>query len=126
MTWKTVRLELACSASFPRGSPCRAYILRVPLDEDGLIDGAALARSPSRATARRFWSSEPDQFGYVERSGGHWVLRCRGAQGEALFRMPALPIRPNGHIPVEEQDGTTYPFRVASIRTNGAPLSATS
>ena len=126
MTWKTVRLELAPSASFPRGSPSRAYLLRVPLDENGEIDGAMLARSPSRATARRFWSSEPDQFGHIERSDGHWLLRCQGDRGEALFRMPALPLRLHGHITVEEPDGTSSSFRVASISGNGPRVRAIS
>ena len=125
MTWKTVRLELARSAGFPKGSPGRAYLLRVPLDEDGLIDDATLARTPSRATARRFWASEPDQFGHVERADGHWVLRCRGTQGESLFRIPVRPILLDGQVIVEEPNGTSNPFRVASIRANGAPGPAT-
>ena len=119
-------MELARSATFPKGTPSRAYLLRLPLDEDGLIDDTELARSPSQATARRFWSSEPDQFGYVERSDGHWVLRCRGQQGEALFRMPALPLLLNGQIAVEEPDGTSNSFRVASIRNVGPPVPAKS
>lgn len=119
MTWKTVRLELASTAGFPNGSASRAYIIRVPLDEDGIIDPEALARSPSRATARRFWSPEPDQFGRIERSDGHWLFRCRGQHGESLFRMPARPLRLDDELPIEEPDGSSNPFRVASIKNNG-------
>jgi hypothetical protein len=126
MTWKTVRLEFARSATFPSGTPSRAYLLRVPLDENGLIDGATLAQTPSRATAQRFWSSEPDQFGYLECSDGSWILRCRGQAGESRFRMPAVPLRVNGEITIEEPDGTSNPFRVASIKNVGPAVSARS
>lgn len=126
MTWKTVRLELARSVAFPKGTPSRAYLLRVPLDENGFIDGVTLAQSPSRATAHRFWSSEPDQFGDVERADGHWILRCSCQAGEFQFRMPVQPLRLDEEINIEEPDGTTNPFRVASIRCIGSTFSATS
>jgi hypothetical protein len=117
MKWKIVRLELDRTPTFPNGSPGRAYLLRVPLDEDGRIDGTALAKWPTRATARRFWSSDPDRFGHVEASDGHFVFRCRSAQGESLSRMPALPFRLDGRITIDEPDGTSNRFRVASIKT---------
>jgi hypothetical protein len=42
-TWNLVRLELAGTSEYPEGSASRAYMLRVPLDDAGLIDEAALA-----------------------------------------------------------------------------------
>ena len=120
MSWKTVGLELARTASFPQGSAGRTYILRVPLSEDGLIVADRLARNPARATARRFWTPEPDQFGRIEHADGHWLFRCRGQHGESLFRMSALPIRLEQEVLIEEPDGSTNPFRVASIRGNDA------
>ena len=62
--WNVVRLELARTPDFPEGSASRAYMLRVPLDRQGLIDEASLLSRPAMATVRRFWPNEPDQTGY--------------------------------------------------------------
>lgn len=126
MTWKTVRLELASTPSFPRGSASRAFILRVPLDDEGLIDAEVLGENPARATARRYWSPEPDQFGRLERSDGHWLLRCHGPNGETEFQMTGLPLRLNREITIKEPSGACYPFRVASVRVNRSAVAATS
>jgi hypothetical protein len=67
--WNVVRLELARTPEFPGGSASRAFMLRVPLNKEGLIDEASLARRPAMATVRRFWPNEPDQTGYVVRKG---------------------------------------------------------
>lgn len=124
MTWKTVRLELARTADFPKGSASRAYILRVPLNDEGLIDAELIARTPSHATASRFWSSEPELFGRIERSDGQWVMRCRGQHDDTVFRMPALALRLNNEITIEEPDGSSNPFRVASIKSAGSAVAA--
>ena len=42
MNWRSIRLELARTKEFPEGSASRAYLLRLPLDEKGLIDEQAL------------------------------------------------------------------------------------
>ena len=116
MTWKTIRLELARTAGFPTGSPGRAYIMRLPLNAAGQIDDALLAQYPSRATARRFWASEADQFGHVERADGHYVLQCDS--DAATFRLPAASILLPGQIvELEGPDGAPQPFRVASIKS---------
>jgi hypothetical protein len=117
MTWKTVRLELAPTPAFPRGSASRAYLLRVPLDDQGMIDEAALAERNSLATARRFWSSEADQFGHVERTDGHWLIRCITSAGETISRMAVQPLRPDGEVLIEGPDGASNLFRVVSIHT---------
>jgi hypothetical protein len=121
MTWKTVRLELARCASFPNGSPSRAYLLRVPLDENAEIDESALAQRPSLATSRRFWASDPDQFGHVERADGQLLLRFTTPAGERVARIAARPFHLNGEIAVEEPDGTQSWFRIASITNNSRP-----
>ena len=38
MTWKTIRLELARTPEFPEGSAAHAYVLRLPIDDDGYIE----------------------------------------------------------------------------------------
>lgn len=118
MTWKTVRLELAPTAKFPRGSAGRAFLLNVPIDGNGRIDRNSVEREPSRATVRRFWGSEPDSFGVVEACNGSWAMRCvNGGEAVATFLLDSTPISLNSKINVRSAEGSEMPFRVASIRT---------
>jgi len=115
MIWKTVRLELSPTVSSMKASPSRAFLIRVPLNELGVIDAAELARDPLRATVLRTWSSEPDQFGHIERADGHWVFRCPRKRGEDVYRMPAVPLGLHSQVTVQDPNGATQPFTVASI-----------
>ena len=49
MSWKTIRLELARTPEFTNGSPIRAYLLRLPLDPDGLIETTEFGPTPALA-----------------------------------------------------------------------------
>jgi hypothetical protein len=118
MGWKIVRLELAHASGAPKSSPSRAYLLRVPLDRNDLIDCDSVQQSPSLAAARRFWSSEPDQFGHLERSDGHWELHFLGQQGGSIRKMPGAPLRLNRLVTIENPDGTADLFRVVSVKSN--------
>jgi len=121
MNWKTVRLELSQSMSSTKGSPSRAFLIRVPLDDCGVIDAAELARDPTRATVLRTWSSEPDQFGHIERADGHWLFRCPRKRGEDIYRMPAVPLGLHDQVTLEDPTGRTYPFTIASIGGTNRP-----
>jgi hypothetical protein len=117
MTWKTIRLELASTANFPSGSPGRAFLLRIPLNSEGIIDAERLAQHPVRATGRRFWASEPDQFGHLEKVDGNYVLRCQGGRTEELIRIPAsVPLLLNREVSIEGPRGIVNRFRVASVK----------
>lgn len=116
MIWKSIRLELGTTDGFPRGSPSRAYLIRLPLDEDGAIDKNALEQQPRQATVRRFWPSEPDRVGYAIPAG------C----GLDLAYDPHLPDGGSGKlesdalrlgecVTLTEPDGTRLPFRVAAL-----------
>ena len=74
MTWTTIRLELASSPAFPKGSVARSYVLRLPLGEDGVIDEPAYRAHPELATVRRFWPNEPDRHGSLLRTAEGWAL----------------------------------------------------
>ena len=50
MNWKAIRLELARTSDFPNGSASRAYLMRLPLRDDGAIDEGALDEAPEQAT----------------------------------------------------------------------------
>lgn len=119
MTWKAIRLELAPIDGFPEGSASRALLLRAPLDELGQIDVQAIARNPGQATVRRFWPSERDESGQLERVDGSWVFRPRGMKGNQEYRLAAGPFQADAQIIVSQPDGTELPFRVVSIEGLG-------
>lgn len=116
MNWKTIRLELAGTREFPKGSAGRAFLLRLPLNEDGSIDEAEVAHRPSRATVRRFWASEPDSSGRIVRCPSGWECRCgyRGKEHVA-FHLPAQPFRLGERVIMTDDCGCELPFRVASM-----------
>ena len=114
MNWRSIRLELGKTRDFPAGSVSRAFLIRLPLDDCDAIDAAALQNSPSRASVRRHWSSDPDQCGVLTPSGGDWAMRCDS--WERLFRLNGTPMRLGQQVDVVEPDGTILPFKVASVR----------
>ena len=113
MTWKSVRLELAKTREFPNGSASRAYLLRLPLTDDGCIDEAALDALPDQATVRRLWPSEADLSGHLVRDGRRWAFIARHGQ-QVISAFEPLPLRVGDTIELEER-GRTLPFRVAKL-----------
>jgi len=115
--WKIIRLELARTAGFPEGSPSRAFILRLPLFADGLIDAAEVARNPAMATVKRFWANEPDQQGYVIRAGKTWAFSYQIGEDddEKLFHLEAHPLLEGEYLTLTEPDGAQLPFRVTRV-----------
>jgi len=75
MKWRTIRLELAATTEFPRGSVGRGFLIRAPLNQDGSIDEPRLRENPDRAKVRRVWSNEADKRGRLVRMDGHWAMR---------------------------------------------------
>jgi len=118
MNWNSIRLELARTREFPEGSASRAYLLHLPLDDEGLIDEAALGIAPAKATVHRFWPNEPDRSGYVIRTAGGWALSYEPGDGddETVFHLETHPVRIGNYITLTEPDGQRLPFRVASLR----------
>ena len=113
--WKKIRLELARTRGFPSGSVSRGFLIQVPLDRDGRIDGQKLAGKPHQATVSRYWSSEPDESGLVVPLESGWAFRCNGGPDRRLL-LGGQPIRLGEQIAVIEPDGAVLPFTVASIR----------
>lgn len=113
--WKNIRLELGRTEHFPTGSVSRVYLIRLPLDDSDLVDETALARSPSRATARRHWATEPDQRGIIVQSGSDWALRCDG-KPDRILQFNGTPVRLGQQVSLKEPDGTVLPFRIAGVR----------
>lgn len=115
MNWKSIRLELASTGEFPAGSVSRAFLVQLPLDDFDMVDGAALASNPSKATVRRHWSTEPDEQGRLVSSGSNWAVRYLG-QGDRVFRFDGTPIRLGQQVSVIEPDGKVLPLKVTSVR----------
>ena len=125
-----IRLELASSWQFPRGSAGRSYLIRLPLTADGAIDTAALESQPARATVRRYWPNEADMVGYLihtpmgyairyemngtdRRSGGS---ETNGHGDPSLFQFGADAIRMGEEIFLTEPDGHQVRYRVANLQ----------
>lgn len=117
MNWKSIRLELARTKEFPEGSASRAYLLRLPLDEQGLIDECALKQSPALATVHRYWPNERDLSGYVIRTPKGWAISYEVGEDddETVFHLETHPIRVGEYITLTEPDGRQLPFRVSSL-----------
>lgn len=119
MTWQTIRLELTGTREFPTGSAGRAFLLRLPLREDGSIDEAEVLKRPSRATVRRFWAAEPDASGRIVRCAGGWECRCEQQGKVRAFGLPSQPLRLGEPVIMTCTDGSAMPFRVASMTKLG-------
>lgn len=116
VSWKKIRLELAPCLDFPKGSSGRSFLLQVPLDLHSEIDGSAIKRHPEHATVRRFWSSDPDEFGRVVPADGHWLLRCERKRRNVVFRLRLEALQLGNEVTIEEPDGTIRGFLVASVK----------
>jgi hypothetical protein len=118
MNWKCIRLELARTPDFPRGSASRAFLLRLPLDEEGEIDDEAFGMEPGRATVRRYWPNEPDLSGHLIRKPTGWALSYRPGEedDENIFHLETHRLLPGEYITLTEPDGRRLPFRVAGVR----------
>lgn len=114
--WHIIKLELARTDDFPNGSPSRSYLIRLPLNEQGLIDEAARKADPGRATVRRFWPKEADQSGYVLKAKNGWVFSYAVGEDddENIFHLESHPIRMGEYLTLTEPDGSRHPFRVVT------------
>jgi hypothetical protein len=117
MSWKIIRLELAYSGEFPRGSVGRSYLIRLPLTNGGSIDDDQLGSNPKRATVRRFWASEPDSTGYITRNSSGYAIKDDGGSSDITRHVQFLDkaVHPGGRVMLTEPDGSEMSFRVAAV-----------
>ena len=118
MNWKAIRLELASTSQFPAGSVSRAFLLRLPVQQDGSIDEAEIARHPALATVRRFWASEPDRVGRIAHANGSLAFSY-GLDGGAACTLPSQLIRLGEQVLLRTPDHGELPFRVVSMKALG-------
>lgn len=114
MAWKTIRLELARTPEYPEGSAAHAYVLRLPLDDNGLIDRSLLKHPDQRPVVRRLWPDEPDQQGVVIPVRGGWAFSYAPGEDddEGIFHLEDHPIRIGAYLTITETDGERSPFKV--------------
>jgi len=115
MNWRSIRLELGQTGEFPAGSVSRAYLIRLPLNDGDHVDVDAVMKSPSKATVRRHWSTEPDQLGVMIRYGEDWAMRCPKT-ADRVLQLDGTPVRLGQQVSIKEPDGTVLPFKITSIR----------
>jgi len=117
MSWKIIRLELASSGEFPRGSVGRSYLIRLPLTNGGSIDDIQLGSNPNRATVRRYWTSEPDRTGYFTRNSTGYAIRDEAGSSGITRHVQFLDdaIHPGACVMMTEPDGREMSFRVAAV-----------
>jgi hypothetical protein len=118
MNWKAIRLELASTSQFPAGSVSRSFLLRLPVQQDGSIDQAEIARHPALATVRRFWASEPDRVGRIAHVNGSLAFSY-GLDGSAACTLASLRIRVGEQVLVGIPEEGELPFRVVSMKALG-------
>ena len=118
MTWKTIRLELARTSEYPQGSAAHAYVLRLPLDADGVIDEEAYEAERDRAVVRRLWLGEPEQSGVLARKRRGWAFSYAPGDDddENIFHLETHPIRLGEYLTLTESDGEQLPFKVVHCR----------
>ncbi len=117
MTWKTVRLELGRTKAFPEGSPSYAYVLHLPLRDDGKLDEDSYRLDRARATVRRLWPGEPDQSGtLIHRNGGAWAFSYAPGDDddETIFHLETHKIKQGEYVTITETNGDKLPFKVVS------------
>ncbi|MBS0502352.1 MAG: hypothetical protein JSS55_00840 [Proteobacteria bacterium] len=122
MSWKAIRLELARSPGFPDGSPERAYLIQLPVDDQGIVDLDQFRRSPELATVHRRWPGDRDRSGYVihKRAGWAFSYAPGDSDDEDVFHLECHPLRIGEYVTVTEPDGDKLPYRVTLCEPRAA------
>lgn len=117
MNWKQICLELARTKDYPTGSPSRAYLVQLPVNDDGIINEDVLRTTPQRARVRRHWPNEPDMSGYVIRTPKGWAFSYRAGEDddEAIYHLETHAMRIGDYITLTEPNGDRLPYRVVSL-----------
>lgn len=118
MTWYMIRLDLARSPDHPEGSAAHSYLLRLPLDERGIVDLAATHARPENCTVLRCWPGQSEMHGYLRHARRGWVLSYEPGEGddEAIFHLETHPLATGQYVTITEPDGAELCFRVVSCQ----------
>lgn len=116
--WQLIRLDLARSESHPEGSHEYCYLLRLPLDEQGMIDAAAIEAHPEQATVLRSAPDAPECTGHFGRRNKQWVFSYApgAAEDEQLFQLETHALLPGNYLTITGPSGEASCFQVISTR----------
>src|ERR1039458_9826671 len=93
-TFKRIRLNLARSKEFPKGSKLHGYEFVAPLDDKGHIDVKLWQSQREHCRGRRFWEGDDDESGY--RFGAH-------------------AFRPGEYVSIRNEDGEMHTYQVVTV-----------
>jgi len=115
-----IKLELAREPEHPHGDRDHGYLLRLPLDAEGSIDGDAYRKNPALCSVTRQRPGEEPQRGRVVRGpGGRWGFDYDDATAnddEAGFRLSEEKFVPGEYVSIREDDGKLHTFQVVFVR----------
>jgi len=124
-SFRHIRLELARSKDFPRGSTAHGYEFVAPLDGKAHLDPALWSKHRSRCLVRRFWGEAEESGHLVHKPGGAehalWAFDYSAAapHGEETgYRFGAHAFRAGEYVSIGDDAGETHTFRVVAV----APL----
>jgi hypothetical protein len=119
MTWKTIHLELARTAEFPEGSAAHAYMLRLPIDDNGFIERSEMRHPAESPIVHRIWPGEHDRNGVVISSRAGWAFSYEvgDADDEGIFQLEHHAIKVGEYLTITEADGERLPFKVVSCHS---------
>jgi hypothetical protein len=115
-----VRLELARSKEFPKGSVRHGYEFVAPLDASGHLSADAWKKNKARCTVRRFTAGEPDENGLLIDVGRGWHFdydKSSSNDDEPLFKLDRHSIKQGEYLSITEHDGVMRTFRIVTVAT---------
>jgi hypothetical protein len=125
--FKRIRLNLARSKEFPRGSSRHGYEFVAPLDSNGHIDAQVWKKHRDHCRVRRFWEGEDDEHGLlVHQPGGpehgRWMFdydQTADTDDESGYRFGAHVFRPGEYVSIRNDEGEMHTFQVVTVEHAG-------
>jgi hypothetical protein len=120
MTLSKIRIEMARSREYPKGSALHGYEFVAPLNGAGQIDIDAWNQQRTKCRVRRFWESEAGEIGHLTRKpGGSWAFHydIHGDinDDETGYRLGNHVFRPGEYVSIREHDEDMNTFKVVSV-----------
>lgn len=116
MSWKIVRLELARTPGYPEGSPEHAFLVRLPIGENGAVQADLLKQPLMQPSVRRIWPGESEKTGVIIPKDDGWVFSYEPGDDddEPLFRLNDHKLKMGDYLTIFEQ-GEALPFKVVCV-----------
>jgi hypothetical protein len=120
---KRIRLNLARSREFPKGSARHGYEFVAPLEVSGHIDPALWRKYREHCRVRRFWNGEEELGHLIHRPGGpehaRWFFDYNGGtedqDDETGYRFATHAFRPGEYVSIRDEEGGMHTFQVVSV-----------